>query len=165
MRHILIYDDCFQILDPDPNNCNAECGDPNSLATLDIQRHVLCRRQCILPDFTGIARFRMVIINTLTITLLFLGRRLAPTCSKSSSYFSSLDECVPLSIYKSPQFLSATHQSRVCSGSQVTSPSQLEQLRYCTNIQGALNITVSSASADYSSLYDIEAVQGLFDIS
>ena len=52
-------------LDPDPNNCDNECGVVTSLATSDIQRHVLCRRQCILPDFTGIViKFRLArIIN------------------------------------------------------------------------------------------------------
>jgi hypothetical protein len=36
--------------DPDPNKCTSECG---VLTLVNINMHVACRLQCILPDFTG----------------------------------------------------------------------------------------------------------------
>ena len=40
------------IADPNPSNCDAECG---TLALESVNQHVLCRLECLPYDFIGLA--------------------------------------------------------------------------------------------------------------
>ena len=92
-----------------------------------------------------------------------VGARLALTCGSDTSYFSSIDECVPLSIAATPAFLQSITFKTPCNFGNVTvkTVDELEGLRFCGIISGSLSIAVNDLTADYSALYDIATIQGL----
>ena len=48
---IVCQDADLVVADPNGANCDAECG---SLSDTNVDRWVGCRRECVLPDFTGL---------------------------------------------------------------------------------------------------------------
>ena len=106
----------------------------------NVARYVACRQQCILPDFTG--------------------TRVALSCAGNATFFSSIYACVPSSIVSLAAFLPSFLAGKQCTGLTVGTAAQLEGLRYCTSVTGALTVTVNDASADFSSLYDIATISG-----
>ena len=125
------------VADPNASNCDAECG---GVTAANVARYVACRQQCILPDFTG--------------------SRVALSCAANTTFFSSIYACVPNSIVSLASFLPSFLAGKQCAGQTVSTTAQLEGLRFCTAITGGLTVTVSDASADYSSLYDIATISG-----
>ena len=123
--------------DPNASNCDAECGD---VTAANVARYVACRQQCILPDFTGSS--------------------VALSCGANTTFFSSIYACVPNSIVSLATFLPSFLAGKQCAGQTVSTTTQLEGLRFCTAITGALTVTVDDASADYSSLYNIATISG-----
>jgi len=89
------------------------------------------------------------------------GSRLAKQCSYDAKYFAGIDECVPLSIAGTSDFLNAYTRVNTCPGGHVSSLSDLEGLRFCNIINGDLIINVNDVNADYTSLFDISTIQGL----
>ena len=106
----------------------------------NVARYVACRQQCILPDFTG--------------------SRVALSCTGNATFFSSIYACVPSSIVSLPSFLPSFLAGKQCAGQTVSTTAQLEGLRFCTSVTGALTVTVDDAEADYSSLFDIATING-----
>ena len=92
------------------------------------------------------------------------GSRVALSCDSSSYYFSSIFECVPLSIASTQAFRTAYQQVKTCGGGVVSSTSQLEALRFCQAVNGSLTITVNDTTADFSAMYDIGTIAGLQSI-
>jgi hypothetical protein len=68
---------------------------------------------------------------------------------------------VAAEIAVSPLFLQVLTYSHVCSGRVVRTLDELEALRTCSVINGSLTIALNDANADFTSLYDIRAIQGL----
>ena len=98
--------------------------------------------------------------------MLGVGARLALACGSDASYFSSIDECIALSIAAVPAFLQSITYLRPCSGNvTVRTVDELEGLRYCGSLTGSLTIGVSDLTADYSALYDVETIQGLMQMT
>ena len=90
------------------------------------------------------------------------GTRVAQSCGSGSNYFSLIDECVPLSIASTAAFLSSFRQTKSCIGGVVDSVAALEGLRFCNTIVGMLDIEVGNLEADFTSLYDIGTITGVF---
>ena len=88
---------------------------------------------------------------------------MAKQCDYGSKYFSGIDECIPLSIAGTTTFLNAYTHSGVCPGFPIKTVIDLESFRYCNVITGDFIITVNDANADFSALYDIREITGLFD--
>jgi hypothetical protein len=120
-------------------------------------QHVLCRKQCVLPDFTGI-KFCFVLLLWFNCTP---GARLAPFCDLNFTYLELIDECIPISIASTNLFLSAYQTTKACQGGSVDSTAALERLRYCQVISGGLHLSVNDLAADFSSLHDIQQIEGL----
>ena len=78
-----------------------------------------------------------------------------------SVYFANIDECVPLSIASTSTFLSSYQQINYCTGGVVNSTASLEALRFCNVVRGDLTITLSSSTADFSSVFDISTIGGM----
>ena len=98
--------------------------------------------------------------------VLGVGARLALACGSDASYFSSIDECIALSIAAVPAFLQSITFTKPCSGNvTVRTVDELEGLRYCGSLTGSLTIGVSDLTADYSALYDIATIQGLMQMT
>ena len=90
------------------------------------------------------------------------GSRVALSCGPDESYFSSIHECIPLSIAGRAEFLQGITFTFPCSvGEVVTTADELEAFRYCGSIVGPLTIAVADGTADYSALYDIVSIDGL----
>ena len=121
----------------DPSDCG-ECG---VLTTSNIGQYVSCRLECVHFDFTG--------------------TRVTPTCGAGASYFSAIDECVPLSIASSPVFLASFEVAKHCTGGVISTVAQLEGLRFCDTVTTELIISVNDAGADFSALRDMEIIMGL----
>ena len=81
-------------------------------------------------------------------------------CESGSTYFASIDECVPVSLSSLPAFVQSISSSRPCFGGIITTALQLEALRFCTVITSSLVIALSEELADYTALYDIATIQG-----
>ena len=94
--------------------------------------------------------------------MMLTGSRITPTCGNSGQYYAAIDECVDLSIASLPAFVSAIFFSRQTADQTVMTSLDLEALRYVDTISGSLYISASSADADFSSLYDLKTVTGLF---
>ena len=91
---------------------------------------------------------------------------MALVCGLGASYFSSIDECVPLSIAAMPAFLQSITFLRACRGNvTVRTVDELEGLRYCDSVTGSLTISVSDLTADYSSLYDVDTIEGSMSLT
>ena len=92
---------------------------------------------------------------------------MALKCGSAGSYFSSIDECIPLSIAAMPVFIHSIIFKTPCNFGNVTvqTVDELERLRYCGVLDGSLTIAVSDLTADYSALYDIATIQGLQRLS
>ena len=90
------------------------------------------------------------------------GSRIADSCDIGSTYYSSIDSCVPQSISSLALFVSAFSFMRTCASVSVYTVADLEALRYCNLITGDLAIFVSDSTADFSSLHDIITIQGLY---
>ena len=58
-------------------------------------------------------------------------------------------------------FLGAVLVQHVCPGRVVRTLDDLEALRTCGVINGSLTIVLNDTNADYTSLFDIETIQGL----
>ena len=88
---------------------------------------------------------------------------MARNCDNSAKYFSSIDECVPLSIASSTVFLDTfTSSVNPCSPSgPIETVADLEALRYCGYVNGSLTIAVKDSNADFSALRDIQVISGL----
>ena len=93
--------------------------------------------------------------------MMFTGTRVAKQCVSGSNYFSSIDECVPVSIASTSAFTSSLLSSKTCTGRLVSTLSDLEGLRFCNTIIGGLDIEVSDLSADFTSLYDVGTITGM----
>ena len=93
--------------------------------------------------------------------MMFTGTRVAKQCVSGSNYFSSIDECVPVSIASTSAFLDSFLQTKSCNGGVVRSTAALEGLRFCNTIIGGLDIEVSDLSADFTSLYDVVSITGM----
>ena len=89
---------------------------------------------------------------------------MALSCPSSANYFSSIHECIPLTIAALPSFLTSITASVSCSNITVRTVDDLEGLRYCGVVKGELRILLSDLTADYSSLYDIATIEGLCSI-
>ena len=89
---------------------------------------------------------------------------MALSCPSSANYFSSIHECIPLTIAALPSFLTSITASVSCSNITVRTVDNLEGLRYCGVVKGELRILLSDLTADYSSLYDIATIEGLCSI-
>ena len=137
--------------DPDSSQCDAECG---ALTADNVDLHVLCRQACILPDLTGLLLLLMLRIDRIA------GSVVAPTCPPNSTYYSTIQECVDVSIASLLAFASAIQLQLPCAGGVISTAAQLESLRFCTSITGPLVITVSQP-ADYTSLHSIASIAGL----
>ena len=87
---------------------------------------------------------------------------MAKSCGASAKYFASIDECIPLSIAAAPLFLATFQYANICPGGELKTIMDLEGMRYCNNVNGGLTISVDDVNADYSSLYDIRTISGLF---
>lgn len=82
-------------------------------------------------------------------------------CPRGSSYFTSIDECVPLAIAALPAFRQAFSIGKTCAGGRVSTVEALEALRFCTAINSSLMIVVDDVDADFTSLHDIVSIGGL----
>ncbi len=60
----------------------------------------------------------------------------------------------------SPSFLPAFQREKRCFGSIVRTVAELEGLRFCEVIVGSLTIEVEDASADFTALHYIRAIEG-----
>ena len=89
------------------------------------------------------------------------GSRIVPNCGYEAKYFAKIDECVPLFITSMVEFLEAFEMTHACSGRDVHTKEELNGLRFCDIVTGALTVTVNDAQADFDVLRDIEAVMGL----
>lgn len=89
------------------------------------------------------------------------GIRVAKTCDGNAAYFSAIDECVPLSIASTQEFLDIFSLSDICIGGEMATQAQIEGMRYCQVVHGGLNITLSDANADFTALFDITTLHGL----
>ncbi len=150
----------FYVLDPKGDSCNSECG---ALTASNVARHIACRLQCVLPDFTGLFENNGNGTWSSCVNLSFdiAGTRLALKCGSGSTYFSLIHECVPLSIAALPSFVSSFSNSIPCNGTTVGTNKDLEGLRYCDTVNGELDIVLKDLTADYSALYDIDVITGL----
>ena len=83
-----------------------------------------------------------------------------PSYAAGYNYFSTIDECLPLSLAELPSFLSAITRVKVCNGSVVRTIGDLEGLRYCNQVDGSLLIYLNDSSADFKALYDITSISG-----
>ena len=88
------------------------------------------------------------------------GSRIAKHCGSSGKYFYSIDECIPLSIASSKAFLDAFLTDKSCDESVIDTIEKLEGLRYCKKLTAGLTITLYDDDADFSSIFDIETIQG-----
>ena len=87
---------------------------------------------------------------------------MALSCGPNESYFSSIHECIPLSIAARAEFLQGITFTFPCSvGNVARTADELEAFRYCGSIVGPLTIAVTDQAADYSALYDIVSIDGL----
>ena len=91
-----------------------------------------------------------------------IGTRAAKICGADAKYFSNIDECVPLTYTSMPTFLKAYLVDNICHGMVINSLEGLEGLRYCDTIDAGLTISINDANADFSSLYDINRIRGMF---
>jgi hypothetical protein len=89
------------------------------------------------------------------------GSRIAKNCGSSGKYFYSIDECIPLSIASNKAFLDTFLIEHNCNGSVIDTVEKLEGLRYCKKITSGLTISVYDDNADFSSVFDIETIQGV----
>ena len=152
----MVIVDLVYVLDPKSDSCNSECG---ALTASNVARHIACRLQCVLPDFTGL--FENDGNGTFNLSFDLAGTRLALKCGSGSTYFSLIHECVPLSIAALPSFVSSFSNSIPCNGTTVGTNKDLEGLRYCDTVNGELDIVLKDLTADYSALYDIDIITGL----
>ncbi len=98
----------------------------------------------------------------LGLLLTHAGTRVARLCDGTSSYYKSLDECLPAEIAGTQEFIDAFQSQWICPGGVIADGAALERLRYCQVINGSLEITISDLTADFSVLYDISRIDGLF---
>lgn len=89
------------------------------------------------------------------------GTRIPKVCDSTSTYFSLINECISNDYASLPAFLEAFEAGHTCHGGNITTVDELEGLRYCDTIAGDLAILVADANADFTSLYDIEIVEGI----
>ena len=89
------------------------------------------------------------------------GSRIVPNCGYEAKYFAKIDECVLLFITSMVEFLEAFEMTHACSGRVMHTKDELNGLRFCDIVTGALTVTVNDAQADFDVLRDIEAVMGL----
>ena len=88
------------------------------------------------------------------------GSRIAKQCGSSGKYFYSIDECIPLSIASNKAFLDAFLIDNSCNESVIDTVEKLEGLRYCKKLTTGLTISLYDEDADFSSVFDIETIQG-----
>ncbi len=116
-------------------------------------RYVVCRRQCIRPDFAG-THLLFLLLNDCQ------GTRVAKVCAISERYFEIIDECVPIQLASSPDFVYAFFLTKTCPGGTIRTPLELEAYRYCNVISSGLTIELNDASVTFDALFDIDVVQG-----
>ena len=68
---------------------------------------------------------------------------------------------MPLSIASLSAFVSAFELSNVCNGRTVRTAEDLNGLRFCDTVTGALTVTVNDPFADFEVFRDIEMLTGL----
>ena len=79
-----------------------------------------------------------------------------------SSYYASIDACVPQTIASLQSFQNAwVIPKKTCSGGTISTTSQLNGLAFCQIIDGDLIISVSDQTADFTTLHDIQSITGL----
>ena len=76
-------------------------------------------------------------------------------------YFSTIDECVPLSIASTQEFIDIFSMLDACVGGEMATQAQVEGMRFCQVVYNGLNITLSEPGADFSAFFDITTLIGL----
>ncbi len=89
-----------------------------------------------------------------------IGARRRKACGPFATYFASLDICVPLDVSNTKDFIDAIQVENICLGDRVDSLFKLEQLRFCSSIITALEISLNDPDADYTALRDIRVLFG-----
>jgi hypothetical protein len=100
-------------------------------------------------------------LDVLWLTAAFVGSRAAKICLANSTYYKAVDACIPQETSATSSFRNAFALKKRCAGGSVETTEQLEVLLFCEIIEGGLTISVSNASADFSSLRYISHIQGL----
>ena len=87
---------------------------------------------------------------------------MVPDCAGDARYYSSIDECIPLSIASSDGFLNSFGSSvNHCSPSgPIRNIADLEALRYCDTVVGSLVVEVNDPGADFSVFRDLQVITG-----
>ena len=93
--------------------------------------------------------------------IMLIDERVSKTCPSGYRYFSSIDECVSSSIASLPVFSNALIATHSCIGGSIKTVHQLEALRTCDTVMGSLTIEIYDISADFTSLYDINVIEGM----
>jgi hypothetical protein len=73
-----------------------------------------------------------------------------------------IEICVNESIYTNPQFITALTTQKFCPGGLIDDSLELEALRNCEVITSSLTIAVVDVDADYTALFLIREIQGLY---
>ena len=89
------------------------------------------------------------------------GVRVAQACDGDAKYFAAIDECVPLSIASTAEFLDSFSLSDMCTGGAMATQAQIDGMQFCNLVQFGLNITFNEPGADYSALFDISMLLGM----
>ena len=72
-----------------------------------------------------------------------------------------IDECVPLSIASTPDFLDSFSVFDNCTGGEMATLAQIDGMRFCNVVHFGLNITFNEPGADYSAFFDINTLLGM----
>jgi hypothetical protein len=71
-----------------------------------------------------------------------------------------LDLCVPTAVSSTKDFIDAIQVENICLGDHVDTLFKLEQLRFCSSIITALEISLDDPRADFTALRDIRVLLG-----
>ena len=88
--------------------------------------------------------------------------RAAKSCPSDFKYYASVDACIPLGAASSQFFLAAFTTRKTCAGGTIATTQDLEALRFCDIVTGGLTITESDRAADFTSLWYISEIRGMF---
>ena len=89
------------------------------------------------------------------------GSRIAKSCGAQARYYSSIDECIPLSIANHKVFNAALLAPNECPGGVIDTVAALEALYYCDVITSSIAIELSDVKADFAALRGIKTIRGL----
>ena len=87
---------------------------------------------------------------------------MAPVCNAVSIYIDSIDSCVQTNILSSTVFAATIGLIKSCRGGLIQTAADLERLRFCQVINDSLVITANFPGADFTSLFDIQTIDGPF---